>query len=88
MMTAILPRKWFVGKSMVLLSAVLQGNASSQYPSTRSLQGKRSEDRIVCKIGFVESFNFDPKEIPGLPSRVQVRISSHGLAHSRQIVKL
>ena len=41
---------------MVLLSAVLQGNASSQYPSTRSLQGKRSEDRIVCKIGFVESF--------------------------------
>ena len=58
-MTAILPRKWLVGKSMVLLSAVLQGNASSQYPSTRSLQGKRSEDRIVCKIGFVESFSSD-----------------------------
>ena len=54
-MTAILPRKWFVGKSMVLLSAVLQGNASSQYPSTRSLQGKRSEDRIVCKIEIVLS---------------------------------
>ena len=59
-MTAILPRKWLVGKSMVLLSAVLQGIASSQYPSTRSLQGKRSEDRIVCKIGFVESFSPDP----------------------------
>ena len=42
-------QKWLVGKSMVLLSAVLQGIASSQYPSTRSLQGKRSEDRIVCK---------------------------------------
>ena len=35
----------------------LQDISKTQYPSTRSFQGTRSEDQIVCKIGFVDCTN-------------------------------
>ena len=35
------------------LTNKLQDISKIKYPSTRSFQGTRSEDRIVCKIGIV-----------------------------------
>ena len=34
----------------------LQDISKTQYPSTRSVQGTRSEDQIVCKIEIVRRF--------------------------------
>ena len=56
-----------------LFSSSLKLGLPSQYPSTRLFQGTRSEDRIVCKIGFVESFNILPSSVP-VPVEVEVEL--------------